>query len=346
MLGNLRFTNVRLILIFSLALLSQESLSKPWASELFCKSFPDSPACSGANISCAYCHQGQPPELNSFGKCLKTSLHEENADFPSDSGDLQHFIASIGSKDCDHDGFSNLREIELGSLPGSLSSTPRTSSCEKGSGGSKACSSDPDYVYKKVWFDVCGEPPSYSDFLKFKNLKAEAKSEAIDEQLDSCMNSNYWRGKDGVIWEIGHYKIRPVGSVKAGEDPGVLPIVDYYADFNLFVYSQIDDHDARELLLADYTVTRTIAANNRTVYTKIAPQRLLDGQVMQPERRVGLLTTFWNLSFYLNYTGIARVLVAQAFNAYLGVSLAQMQGLNPPDPEESSFRDYDSKGVT
>lgn len=333
--------------IFLLVLLSSPiAFAKPWASELFCKAFPESPSCSGANISCSFCHQGQPPELNSFGHCYQNSLRDKGEPLPSDKDNLRRQIEAIGSQDCDDDGFTNLREIELGSLPGSLQSAPPPSICEKKGRGSKSCTPDPDYVYKKIWLDVCGEPPSYDDFLKFKKLKSGAKEEAIADQLDSCMESHHWRGKDGVVWEIGHYKIRPVGSVKAGEDAGVLPIVDYYADFNLFVYSQIDGHDAREMLLADYTVTRSVSGDDRTVYTKVAPQRLLDGQVMQPERRVGLLTTFWNLSFYLNYTGIARVLVAQAFNAFLGLSLAEMQGLNPPDPEESGFKDYDSKGVT
>ena len=66
---------------------------------------------------------------------------------------------------------------------------------------------------------------------------------------------------------------------------------------------------------------------------------------MQVEKRVGLLTSFWNLSFYLNYTPIARVLVAQAFRAYTGIHMSKMQGLNPPPVEDSLYRDYDLKGL-
>ena len=184
-----------------------------------------------------------------------------------------------------------------------------------------------------------------SDFKKFKDLSTDAeKVTAIDEQLDECFDSAHWIGKNGVVWEIGHYKIRPVGSVKFGEDEGVLPTVDYYQDFHLFVWSQIDGNDAREQLTADYTVTRS-ETGNTVRYTKQNPSRLNDGQVMQVDNRVGLLSSFWNLAFYLNYTPIARVLVAQAFRGFVGISMAKMQGLNPPPRDESQYADYDLKGM-
>ncbi len=338
------FSRLALTITLLLGLIAlSKAQAKPLESALFCKSFPESPLCAGASVSCNLCHNGAPPAFNSFGVCLKAALLQSGTELPADAEGLRSLVESVGDDDCDADGFANMQEIQQGSLPGSFASIPFSKACKS---GDPACSPNPDYVYKKIWLDVCGEPPAYDEFVKFKKFSAPKKAEALDKLLDTCMESNHWRGKDGVVWEIGHYKIRPVGSVKSGEDPGIIPIVDYYADFHLFVYSQIDGHDARDMLLADYMVSRNEATATRTVYTKLTPQRLLDGQVMQPERRVGLLTTFWNLSFYLNYTGIARVLVAQAFNAYLGVSLAQMQGLNPPDPELSLFKDYDSKGVT
>lgn len=339
------------ILLLGSVFIARPSLAKPWASDLFCKSYPESPSCAGAAISCTYCHKGQPPALNSFGGCFKRATNQ-SGNFPVNVEGFQAVVESIADEDCDADGFSNIQEITEGRLPGDEFSKPSVNNCKQSDSKGlvndswNICAADPEYVFKKIWLDACGEPPSYQEFLNFKKLSPEKKQAKLDSQLDDCMNSKFWRGKDGVVWEIGHYKIRPVGSVKAGEDAGVIPIVDYYADFHLFVYSQIDGHDARDQLLADYTVTRTEAGANQITYTKIPAQRLIDGQIMQPERRVGLLTTFWNLSFYLNYTGIARVLVAQAFNAYLGIGLAQMQGLNAPDPALSLFADYDSKGVT
>ncbi len=339
------------ILLLFASFWAELSYGKPWASELFCQSYPASPSCAGTTISCSFCHKAQPPALNNFGACMKHAIKVQ-ADFPTTPEDFRAAVELIQDEDCDSDGFSNMQEIQAGQLPGDERKFPTSNRCNGRSltdpltGPWKLCAADSDYVWKKIWLDVCGEPPSYPDYMDFKKRSDSEKTTALSDQLDQCLKSNHWRGKDGVVWEIGQYKIRPVGSVKAGEDPGVIPIVDYYADFHLFVYSQIDGHDARDQLLADYTVTRNLLGANRTSYTKLAPQRLLDGQVMQPDRRVGLLTTFWNLSFYLNYTGIARVLVAQAFNAYLGVSLAQMQGLNAADPALTGFADYDSKGVT
>ncbi|WP_141734657.1 hypothetical protein [Oligoflexus tunisiensis] len=341
---------MRQLILIVLMLISTNALGRPQAADLFCQAFPNSPSCTGSVISCTFCHKGQPPALNSFGGCFKAGVSQTVQEFPTTVEDLQTAIAAVGQEDCDLDGFANLLEIEAGHLPGDEHNRPTTNGCQNTStqlvnNQWSVCQRDPGYVYKKIWLDVCGENPDYDDYKSFLALSREQQDKALDEQLDDCMESRHWRGKDGVVWQIGHYKIRPVGSVKSGEDAGVVPIVDYYSDFHLFVYSQIDGHDARDQLLANYTVTRTETGSTVT-YTKVTPQRLIDGQVMQPDKRVGLLTSFWNLSFYLNYTGIARVLVAQAFNAYLGVSLVNMQGLTTPDPALSQFKDYDSKGVT
>jgi hypothetical protein len=340
---------MRSLFLFVLWIISESALGKPQAVDLFCDAFPSSPSCSGAAISCNYCHAAVPPALNPFGGSVKAGIQQTATEFPSSAEALRIAVEAFGQEDSDRDGFANLEEIQAGHKPGDDSSHPTKNGCQGGAklanGKWNLCQRDAAYVYKKIWLDVCGENPDYDDYKKFVGLSADRQSKALDELLDDCMESVHWRGKDGVVWQIGHYKIRPVGSVKSGEDAGVIPIVDYYADFNLFVYSQIDGHDARDQLLANYAVTRNQTASSVT-YTKVTPQRLLDGQIMQPDKRVGLLTSFWNLSFYLNYTGIARVLVAQAFNAYLGLSLVNMQGLNTVDPALSGFADYDSKGVT
>lgn len=336
----------------ALSLPYHAGLARPHAAAAFCEAYPNSPHCAGSVISCSFCHQAVPPALNSFGNCAQQSIRAEGLGFPADANQMRTVLAPIHASDCDQDGFSNLDEISAGSLPALAESIPAADQCEGlrtedlEQSAYQLCKYDHDYVYKKIWLDFCGEPADYASFKQFKSLESDAKKQALADQLDTCLDSEYWLGKDGVVWELGHYKIRPVGSVKLGEDEGILPIVDYYSDFQLFVYSQIDDNDARDQLLADYTVTRSGGNGQPIRYTAQAPARLLDGQVMQPEKRVGLLTTFWNLGFYLNYTGIARVLVAQAFRAYLGITMAQMQGLNPPPADESLFKDYDSKGVT
>ncbi len=326
--------------------------AKPLAPDLFCKAFPDIPACAGSALKCSFCHIPASSSTNAFGSCLQAHLKAKQLPYPSTRETMAEAITAIGDQDCDHDGFPNKQELLAGSLPADANSLPYADRCTETRSQASAsaprwnhCTADLAYVYQKVWKDFCGEPPEFDEYQDFKKLSPDKKKSALTKQLDDCLASNNWRGKDGVIWEIGHYKIRPVGSVKAGEDPGLIPIVDYYADFNLFVYTQIDGHDARDMLLAPYTVSRTGGGSQPTTYTMQSPDRLRDGQLMQPQYRVGLLSTFWNLGFYLNFTGIARVLVAQAFNAYLGFTLSDMQGLNPPDVSLSKFKDYDAKGV-
>jgi hypothetical protein len=281
---------------------------------------------------------------------MQQMLRDKGQFFPESAEEMKTLVSDLSELDCDQDGVTNGQEIADGSYPGESLSFPAPSGCE--SGGLEKdnpmydlCDYDHNYVYRKIWHDFCGVPPSWDDYQEFKELDTQSKTVALDSVLEECLDSRHWLGKDGVVWKIGYYKIRPVGSVKAGEDEGLLPIVDYYADFNLFVYSQIDGNDAREQLLADYTVTRSGGNGSPIQYTKQAPNRLLDGQVMQPEYRVGLLTTFWNLGFYLNYTGVARVLAAQAFRAYLGITMSEMEGLIEPPVEDSKFKDYDQKGV-
>ncbi|MFW7378806.1 MAG: hypothetical protein ACOH5I_08370 [Oligoflexus sp.] len=342
-----------LFMIVSAAMLGGSlAVARPHASRLVCEAFPDSPHCAGSMISCGFCHNTVPPTLNSFGRCARSYMQQTGRSFPETDDEMYNVISGVGDEDCDEDGYTVMQEIMMGSQPGNGQSVPLDKGCGLGPVTNRnnphynVCEYDNSYVYKKIWLDVCGEPPSYEEYADFQGLSETEQKLEITDLMTDCIKSENWIGKDGVIWEIAHYKVRPVGSVKAGEDAGILPIVDYYADYHLFIYSQINGNDAREQLLADFTVTRTGGNGSPTQYVKQSPSRLLDGQVMQPEFRVGLLTSFWNLGFYLNYTGVARVLVAQAFRAYLGIELDKMQGMNPPAIEDSGFRDYDQKGVS
>lgn len=329
-----------LLLALAFALGGPEAIARPTAPGLFCEAVDDAPACAGTRVSCSYCHAGVPPELNTYGKDLKGRLTETQLAFPDTADGLRELVEGIATIDSDADGLTNGEEIKAGTLPGAANTQVETSRCPRGT-----CGYDHDYAYRRIWLSVCGAPPDFEDLTAFRAMSPSEKDNELSDLLDDCMQTNAWRGKDGVVWEIGHYKIRPIGNLKLGEDQGQIPAVDYYADYNLFVYTQIDGHDARDVLLADYAVKRSVSGS-LTTYTPQTPSRLTDGIVMQPERRVGLLTSFWNLSVYLNYTGIARVLVAQAFNAFLGVNLALMQGLEPGPQSVTKFRDYDGKGVT
>lgn len=333
---------------------SVPAFARPIAPDLFCKVYPNSPSCLGTLLACSYCHKVVPPTLNSYGESIRAAYLKNGQSFPDNEDDFRKVLLSIENTDSDGDGESNSSEIAAGTLPGNPTSKPTYNGCKANSGSNaeslvnnfyKLCTYDDDYAYKKIWNLVCGEPPSWEELQKFVGLDPSKKKSELVKTLEMCVDSENWLGKDGVLWEIGHYKIRPVGSVKSGEDASlILPIVDYYDDYHLFIYTQIDGHDARDQLLADYAVTRSIVGG-KTSYTRQVPERLTDGIVMQPEYRVGLVTSFWNLAFYLNYTAVARVLVAQAYNAYLGVNLSVMQGLASIPPSETQFKDYDAKGV-
>lgn len=327
-----------LLLLTGLTGVNSRVIAMPVGGGLFCAASPEAPACSGSAISCTYCHQSVPPLLNAYGTDLSNFLGQDKT-FPLDLAAFNEMLSGTAQLDSDQDGIVNGEEILTGSLPGNGDDRPLSSSCAQ-----TGCAIDPNLVYQRIWIGVCGEPVSFDDLETFSKLSTEEKDLKLHDTLDLCLDSENWIGKDGVVWELGHYKIRPVGSVKFGEDAGIVPIVDYYNDYQIFVYTQIDGNDARNILLADYTVSRAIIGG-RTFYNKETPSRVRDGQVMQPAYRIGLLTTFWNMGFYLNFTPVARVLVAQAFNAYLGINLSLMQGINPVPTEDSKFRDYDLKGV-
>jgi len=346
--ANLRRILQLIIVAHIFVFISGSSMGKGFGPEIFCRTYPQSPSCRGTWLACSYCHQYVPPVLNSFGSAIKTEYYKRDLAFTNDDETFKQVMESIGSLDSDGDGFSNSEEITNGTQPGFKAHIPTYNRCKSSKPAANSqyslCQYDPDYAFKKIWNSVCGEPPLWEDFLTFKNLPVSDKPQALKDQLEKCLDYEYWLGKDGVVWKIGHYKIRPVGSVKEGEDKGLVDLVDYYDDYHIFVYSQIDGHDARDVLRANYAVSRKVT-NGATVYTRLEPDRLKDGIVMQPEYRAGLLTSFWTLGFYLNYTAVARVLVAQAFNGFLGISLANMQGLGTIPREQSLYKDYDNKGV-
>lgn len=343
------------IAIIVAAWFAPRALALPEAPGLVCQAWPESPECFAegrdGKVSCSFCHAAKIPERNPFGVDFKQWFSSRSLPFPATVEAMAAALEGIAANDSDADGANNAEEIRRGTAPGMLSTA--TSAC-----GAQNCVYDYDYAYRRIRLSVCGEPPDFEDFETFQLLKTPAeKDNALSQVLDDCMDSNAWRGKDGVIWEIGHAKIRPIGNLKLGDprdpdtakaDQGGVPAVDYYRDYNIFVYSQIDDNDARDMLLLQDAVFRTDAIEGgKTIYEKDDETiRLEEKMVMQREYRVGLLTSFWNLAVYLNYTGIARVLVAQAFNAFLGISLAEMQGLEyEVSPGLTKFKDYDGKGV-
>ena len=250
-------------------------------------------------------------------------------------------LAAVESLDSDGDGVSNLVEIQQGTFPGDPESYPRNVACAgKPNPTYSVCNYDYHYTFRKVALDFCGFSPTYAQMVQFDALSDAQKAQNIDDTLSFCLKSDLWRGKNGQLWELAHRKIRPVGSLKAGpEDTGLVPLADYYDDYDLFTWTQIDDHDAREVLTANYFVTRQ-SANNMTTY---AQAQTIPLQGVDPTHRAGNLTTAWSLAYFVMFTALPRNAAAQAYRGYLGLDIAKQEGLYPVAGEP---KDYDQKGVT
>jgi len=255
-------------------------------------------------------------------------------------GALPGALRAVEALDSDGDGVANLAEVQKGTLPGDASSLPRDVPC--GAGGNptySVCKYDRRYAVKKLVVDVCGGSPSYADLEVFSALSPAAQEARIDEVLDLCMATEYWRGKNGQVWQLGHRKVRPVGTLKGGpEETGIVQLGDYYDDYALFAYSQLDDHDAREVLTADFFVTRSL-----TPLTTYSKSYLIPFQAVDLPHRSGNLTTAWALAYFTMFTALPRNAAAQAYRGYLGLDIAKQEGMYPVPNEP---KDYDAKGVT
>lgn len=330
---------VRLTLAL-LALSPGLAFAKPPAGGVFCATYPTSPSCVGQQPACTYCHVAAP-QRNGFGAALEAQLAPgaprplSDADF---SMALPAALRAVEAADTDADGVANLVEFEKGTLPGDARSFPRDVPCAGGPNPQyRVCEYDARYAYRKLLLDVCGTSPTYAQLKAFGALGQAQQLATLDTELDRCLGTEFWRGKNGQLWQLAHPKIRPVGSLKDGpEDPGAIPLADYYDDYALYAWSQTDDHDARDVLTADFFVERL---TNPTRYRQVAT---LPIQGVDPAHRAGNMTTAWNLVYFVMFTALPRNAASQMYRAYLGLDIAKQEGLFsvPNEP-----RDYDAKGV-
>ncbi|MBX7097595.1 MAG: hypothetical protein K1X89_07780 [Myxococcaceae bacterium] len=323
-----------------LALLPALALAKPPAPGVFCTKYPTAPVCTGGQPACTYCHSS-PPTRNAYGAKVETAL-VPTAPRPLSDGDFSMALpAALGaaeSADSDGDGYSNLLEIQRGTFPGDPRSFPAPlGPCDGPKNpGYAVCTVDNRYLFRKVQLDFCGFSPTYDALEAF--AKSSDQTARLDALLDTCLKSDFWRGKNGQVWELAHKKIRPVGTLKSGsEEKGLVPLADYYDDYALYTWSQIDDHDARDVLTADFFVTR--AGTGPTVYSKVANRA---GQGVDQAHRAGNLSSAWSLAYFVMFTALPRNAAAQGYRAYLGLDIAKQEGLYPIPNEP---KDYDAKGV-
>lgn len=340
-------------LVGASAVLASSAFAKPPGPGVFCDLYPDAPACESSSLpTCNFCHTA-PPALNVFGSSVASELLVGEARPLSDEGyvdGLPFALSAVESLDADGDGFSNFAEFVGGSFPGDVQSVPSGLDCSSlpadWDPAYQVCEYDYDYAFKKVHLDFCGQSPSQTALDAF--AASPDQEAALHDALDACLQTNFWRGRDGVVWNLANSKVRPIASVKAGEDAGGIPLADYLDDYNLFVYTQVDGHDAREVLTAQYFVDR--ADGETTTYQRVDLGYLDDltrrgagvAQFTAPERRAGMLTTRWNLFMMTMFTAVPRTTAAAAYQSYLGYDISKMEGLYPVEGEPV---DYDAKDV-
>jgi hypothetical protein len=249
-------------------------------------------------------------------------------------------IQDIMALDADEDGFDNGTELRAGTGPGDDSAFPSTGGCSGTSINPRwdVCGYDYDYVFKKISLDFCGVTPRFLEQRNFRALPSDSKGLALDETLSRCLDSDYWQGRDGVLWRMAHPKVRPLAAIKSGPGAGPVPLGDYEDDYALFVYTQTDDRDAREVLTADYYVT---LSGTPPTY-QVSAQR--PGQTLIEDRRVGMISSRWFFVINTMFTPVPRTTAAQAYRSYLGLDIAKSEGLIPPDGQV--LVDYDDKGIT
>lgn len=326
----------------AVVLLASSAWALPVAPGAFCEVYPEAPTCLAGLPACTYCHAGTPPTRNVFGEMLEAKILPGMArplTAEQFLGALPTALAEIEGEDADGDAYTNGDEILAGTFPGDDLSRPDEIECAGKRGVNDqydVCNWDARYAFKKVMLDFCGRSPSWEQMQAF-DASADPRA-AVHDQLTACLDSDFWLGQDGQLWELAHKKIRPIQAIKAGEDGGIIPLADYYDDYRLYVYAQSDDHDARSVLTADFFVTQR-RENGVIRYVVADPG---GQQSVVPARRAGMLTSRWNLVLNVMFTALPRTAAAQAYRSFLGKDIARLEGLDPIPGEPV---DYDDKGV-
>jgi len=327
--GRVRYQSRGRSMVGLLAIAGLPAWARPEAPGVVCGLYPDVPVCTARTLGCDLCH-APPPTLGPFGADVAAALPGG----PFTDG-LPVALDVVAPLDSDSDGRSNRDELEWGTDPGRPEAA---SGCTAPvpSGPFVLCAYDPRLAYTRVSIDVCGAtpPPDELDAL----AKARDPLTEVRGKLHACLRTDHWRGVDGVLWQIALPKVRP-------REPFDRPINGLYErDLNLFTWTQIDGHDARDLLVADYEVVRSRSVP--PVYTA-RPQA--GPRAPDPATRAGMLTTVWFHTSNTMGQAIPRVTAAQAYRAWLGYDLSVPEGVFPPRGPDGRLQplvDYDDKGVT
>ena len=327
------------------------SEAQPSGPATFCDAYPGIPACAEGVVACTTCHVN-PPELNVYGADVASELAPGEArpltpdHFDEGLGDA---LRAVESLDSDGDGHANLEELEAGTSPADDRSHPGEEDCVSDpSAPYDTCGYDPRFAFKKVHVDFCGRSPTLAAREAF--AADDDAYEALHDALDDCLQSEYWRGIDGRVWNLANTKIGPIQAIKSGIEAGPIPLADYDDDYAYWMYTQLDGHDVRMMLTGGELVRATRDADGRSVYDPYdrSPSEDYDlrgydqYQAVDTDKRAGLLTHRWFVMSNTMFTAVPRTTAAQAYRAFLSYDIARLEGLDPVDGEPA---DYDSKGV-
>ena len=329
------------VLLLAVLLLPAPALARPDVGpEGFCATYPDAPTCVTGTTECSTCHATSgPPTRNDYGRDLLLELDRDAPFGPQ----LPAALVAIEGLDSDGDGLLNRAEIDAGTRPG-FDSSLEPECAEQTAFGNPwyaVGEYDPAFAHKRVLLDFCGRSPRYDERQAF--AAHPEPIQAIQDALDLCLQSPYWRQ---VQQEIGTRVVRPVGPAT---DANLLG--NWAWDLRLWLWATSGDRDAGELLSADYLVVEDPPGTGRMA--PIDEPRDANEAYAQPlaaEDRFGLITTRYSLAMNVMFSAVPRTLVAHYYRQLLGLDIARSEGLFPVDEAEGAYDwaaplDVDDKGV-
>jgi len=327
------------------AMLPMAGQARPPGTTEICRVYPDAPLCVGGVATCAACH-ATPPARNPYGAQIEGRLA---VDLPRPLDDaaftahLEAALRAVEDLDADGDGATNRDELEAGTLPYDRTSAPADDDrCAMAGAGPPAvgydtCRYDPRFAYRKVLLDVCGRSPTMAELDGFSGR--DDPRAAIGEALDTCLASAFWRGRDGVLWNLANERIEPLAALKSGAGAGPIPLGDYDDDYALFVYTHSGDRDVRDILVARYFVEWAddgeMAPFDRTPVEEFLTRDEDVAQIVPRARRAGMLTTRWFLVRFTMFTAVPRTTAAWRTSSFQSASNSGVGTLRRTGPSSS-----------
>jgi len=303
----------------------------------FCATYPDAPACTGGTTSCLMCHSA-PPVLNPYGEQVRALLE------PGEREEgLAAALDAVEGLDADGDGWTNLEELLMGTLPGDPLSAYEPATASEEAITSEAYSFgeyDPAFALRRLRVAFCGVGPSFEEVQLVR--ESTDPMGFLHGVLEGCLESEYWRRE--AVPRLADPRIRPLVALGTCENM----MADFEFDYRLFTYAMTGGRDARDILVANYHVGRDASGDlvviDESENPLVPPESraqiacndpfgnsppLTGNQPLAPERRAGMLTTQWFLVIQTQASYLPRTTAAAAYRGWLGYDISRFEGLFP-----------------